>query len=130
MVWYVDDRPSDGIDNRPLYSILETIHTAFIGAYLYISSVSHFGDLEKFQIAHWTLGFSIPVANLVMALVQVRLFGDYFWIALMIFSGILRLQNILFVWSMATHDHLVDWFFPKMGFLACHCDYFAPGKVS
>ncbi|KAI0311928.1 hypothetical protein OF83DRAFT_1166158 [Amylostereum chailletii] len=53
-----------------LYSFLECVHTAFIGAYIYISTITNFGNYEKLEIAHWTLGFSIPVANLVMVLVQ------------------------------------------------------------
>ncbi|KAI0316045.1 hypothetical protein OF83DRAFT_1060962 [Amylostereum chailletii] len=51
-------------------SVLECVHTALIGAYIYISTITNFGDHAKLRIAHWTLGFSIPVASLVMVLVQ------------------------------------------------------------
>ncbi|EIM82549.1 uncharacterized protein STEHIDRAFT_64897 [Stereum hirsutum FP-91666 SS1] len=70
---------SDFSDTKPLKAlvgayygrtVLEIVHTAFIGVYVYTSTVTHFGDLAALTIAEWSLGFSIPVANLVMVLVQ------------------------------------------------------------
>ena len=56
-----------------LCSIIETIHTAFLWTYLYYFSVTNFGDVPKLAVAHWSLGFSVPVANFVTCTVQVRL---------------------------------------------------------
>jgi len=49
---------------------MEVLHTAFVGAYLYITTITNFGNYEALEVAHWTLAESVPIANFVMVLVQ------------------------------------------------------------
>jgi len=49
---------------------LETIHSGLICGFIYFQTVTNFGDFHALGVAHWTLGFSIPISNIAMGLVQ------------------------------------------------------------
>ncbi|KAK7459666.1 hypothetical protein VKT23_009647 [Stygiomarasmius scandens] len=50
--------------------LLETVDTGFLWAYLYSRTVDHFGNSEILQQSYWALACSVPVANLVVFIVQ------------------------------------------------------------
>lgn len=52
--------------------VTETFHTAILVAFIYITSVTDYGELLKLDDAHWSGKWSVAIASLNISIIQVN----------------------------------------------------------